>query len=102
MMITPFAGCMLVEQNLWGADIKTFITNGHSVVECKNKCLKHAECTAFTYHKPSGRCWLKRPGHRHTQYDKNLISGFKSCYNGTFASGSKDFSSSFRFPPSSQ
>jgi len=76
----------MMDRNLWGADIKTFITSGKNIVECKTKCLKHKECTAFTYHKPSGRCWLKHPGHKPLAYDNKLISGFKSCYEGTWNS----------------
>ena len=72
-----------MNRNLAGGDLTSFITKNKNVAECATKCAKHAECDAFTFHKRSGRCWIKRAGHNQLTYDGNLISGFKSCYTGT-------------------
>ena len=72
-----------MERNLAGADIRTFKTNKHTVTECKTACMKNSDCVAYTFNKYTTQCWIKRAGHNRLSRDNNLISGLKSCYQGT-------------------
>ena len=70
-----------MNRNLAGADITSFMT-GKNILKCRDACLKHAECDAYTYHTRSGRCWIKRAGHNQLSHGHHLISAYKSCYTG--------------------
>ena len=73
-------GCLRENVDFNGGDITNFRTKDKNVDECKSRCMKHAGCVAFTYHKGNGHCWLKHGGYRHGTRNDNLISGTKFCY----------------------
>lgn len=72
-----------MNRNLSGGDIRHFKSKSKkSPVECRNACMAEKRCTAFTFDKRNGNCWLKEPNHRPISRDNNLISGLKRCYYG--------------------
>ena len=75
-------GCMLMDKDFWGGDIKHFTTKNKNVIECRNACMAEKSCKAYSMLKNNGVCYIKHGGHKPISNNGNIISGLKRCYLG--------------------
>ena len=79
------SACYLQNINLRGGDVGFFVTSNKDKTECYEACIRHPECTAFTFQVSRGNCWLKNSKHRDPNNQGDLFSGKIECFDEKIA-----------------